>query len=112
MLAIIEDSGRQFAVEEGQVIALNGWRKEGTEAVFDRVLLVKDQDKVATGTPYLTGAKVIGKVVKLKKGKKINVFKYKPKKNYRRRQGYRPLITEVKIQTIEYQGNGGETVGS
>jgi large subunit ribosomal protein L21 len=72
----------------------------GEEVVFDKVLLINDEDRTEVGSPYLTGRKVSAKVLAHGKGKKIIVFKFKPKKNYRRKQGHRQPFTRVVIEKI------------
>ena len=67
---------------------------------FDKVLAVIDGDKITVGTPVVAGAKVDASVVKNGKGKKVIVFKYKPKKGYRKRQGHRQPYTKVEIGKI------------
>ncbi len=101
MYAIIESCGRQYKVEKGDVVffeKLNA--EEGKKVTFDNVVLVSDAGKVQVGNPYVKGVKVEGKVVAHGKGKKIIVFKMKPKKNYRRKQGHRQPYTKVEITTI------------
>lgn len=101
MHAIIEACGRQYKVAEGDILFME---KLGAEAddtvVFDKVLAILDGDKATFGVPAVAGAKVEGKVVKNGKGKKIMVFKYKPKKGYRKRQGHRQPYTKVEIARI------------
>ena len=101
MYAIIESCGRQYKVEKGDVVffeKLNA--EEGKKVTFDNVVLVSDDEKIQVGNPYVKGVKVEGKVVAHGKGKKIIVFKMKPKKNYRRKQGHRQPYTKVEITTI------------
>ena len=90
MHAIIETGGKQYKVAEGDTLFIEKLPVEAGEAVtFDKVLAVIDGDNVTVGTPVVEGAKVDASVVKNGKGKKIIVFKYKPKKGYRRKQGHR-----------------------
>jgi large subunit ribosomal protein L21 len=101
MYAIIETGGKQYRVSEGDVVSIEKVEVEQGETIeFDRVLTVVNGDKVMIGTPLVTGAKVSGQVVEHGRGKKILVFKYKAKSNYRRRQGHRQPFTKVKIETI------------
>ena len=74
---------------------------EGEEVTLDRVLLVAGEDGVKVGTPVVDGAKVTATVTEVGKHPKILVFKYKPKKNYRRRYGHRQPYTQLKITKIE-----------
>lgn len=102
MFAIIETGGKQYKVQEGDVIyieKLNG--SEGESVTFDRVLAVSGKDGLVTGAPVVSGASVTGKVEKHGKGQKIIVYKYKAKKNYRRKQGHRQPYTKVTIEKIQ-----------
>ena len=102
MYAIIETGGKQYKVQPGDVIYVEKLAAaEGDAIVFDRVLAVSGDQGFVAGEPTVPGAKVTGKVDKHVKGKKIIVFKYKPKKNYRRKQGHRQPYTKVTIESIE-----------
>lgn len=102
MYAIIETGGKQYRVSEGSICRVEKLPAEaGTEITFDKVLAVKNGENMEIGKPYLQGAKVSAKVISQGKGKKIIVFKYKPKKNYRKKQGHRQPFTQVLIQKIE-----------
>jgi large subunit ribosomal protein L21 len=101
MYAIIETGGKQYKVEEGQVIYVEKLNvQDGETVTFDKVLLVKG-DTVKVGNPFVEGATVTGKVEKHGRSKKIIVFKYKPKKNYRKKQGHRQPYTKVTIEKIQ-----------
>ena len=102
MYAIIESCGRQYKVAEGDVVffeKLEG--EEGKKVTFDNVVLVSNDSKVEVGAPYVKGVKVEGKVVSHGKGKKILVYKYKAKKNYRRTQGHRQPYTKVENAEVK-----------
>ena len=102
MYAIIESCGRQYKVAEGDVVFFEKLDvEEGKKVTFDKVVLVSEDKKVEVGAPYVTGVKVEGKVVANGKGKKILVYKYKAKKNYRRTQGHRQPYTKVEITKIK-----------
>ena len=102
MYAIIESCGKQYKVAEGDVVFFEKLdAEEGKKVNFDKVVLVSNEDKIEVGTPYVKGVKVEGKVVKHGKGKKIIVYKYKAKKNYRRTQGHRQPYTKVEITAIK-----------
>lgn len=102
MYAIVETGGKQYRVEEGSRVRVEMLDSAvGEEVVFDRVLAVKDEDSFKAGNPYLAEAKVVGSVTDIGKDKKIIVFKYKAKKNYRRKQGHRQPYTDVCIKRIE-----------
>ena len=102
MYAIIKTGGKQYKVAEGEVIYVEKLDAEAGDAVtFDEVLAVVADGDVKVGTPVVAGAKVTGKVEAQGKEKKILVFKYKAKSNYRRRQGHRQPYTKVVIEKIE-----------
>ena len=101
MHAIIETGGKQYKVTEGDVLYIEKLNAEAGESVtFDKVLAVLNGDSATIGAPVVEGASVTANVVKNGKGKKVLVFKYKPKKNYRRRQGHRQPYTKVEITKI------------
>ena len=101
MHAIIETGGKQYKVAEGDVLFIEKLNNEaGDEIKFDKVLAILDGDKATFGAPVVEGAKVEAKVVKNGKGKKIMIFKYNPKKGYRKRQGHRQPYTKVEIGKI------------
>jgi large subunit ribosomal protein L21 len=103
VFAIIQASGRQFRVEPGAVIEINGHGQDpGAELSFDEVLLVgRDAGEVMAGAPFVAGAKVLGVVDKVGKSAKVRVFKKKRRKQYRRTKGHRSLITRVRITDIQ-----------
>ena len=97
MKAIFVTGGKQYMVEEGQELYVEKLPQEvDAEVVFDEVLYVDGK----VGTPTVKGAKVVAKVLKHGKQKKILVFKYKPKKKYRRTQGHRQPYTKILIKSI------------
>ena len=97
MKAIFVTGGKQYMVEEGQELYVEKLpNEEGSEVVFEEVLYVDGK----VGTPTVKGAKVVAKVLKQGKQKKILVFKYKPKKKYRRTQGHRQPYTKILIKSI------------
>lgn len=102
MYAIIETGGKQYRVQEGDVIYVEKLNAgEGEVVTFDRVLAVSKGEGLVTGAPTVAGATVTGKVEKQGKGKKIIVFKYKPKKNYHKKQGHRQPYTKIVIEKIQ-----------
>ena len=102
MYAIIESSGKQYKVAEGDVVFFEKLdAEEGKKVTFDKVVLVSEDGKVQVGNPYVKSVKVEGKVVSHGKAKKILVYKMKPKKNYRRMQGHRQPYTKVEITSIK-----------
>ena len=102
MYAIIQTGGKRYRLSEGDVVSIeNVTAAEGEEVVFDQVLTVVSDSDIKIGKPVVEGAKVTAKVVEHGKGKKILVFKYKAKSNYRKRQGHRQPYTKVEISKIE-----------
>ncbi|MHA6252125.1 50S ribosomal protein L21 [Oceanobacillus sp. CAU 1775] len=100
MYAIIETGGKQVKVEEGQVIYVEKLAAEADETVtFDKVLFVGG-DTVKVGVPFVDGATVTAKVEKQGRQKKINVIKFKRRKNYHRKQGHRQPYTKLVIDKI------------
>ncbi len=111
MYAIIEACGKQYKVTKGDVVFFEKLdAEEGKKVTFDQVILFSDDKKVQVGNPYVKGVKVEGTVVSHGKGKKILVFKYKAKKNYRRTQGHRQPYTKVEITAIKLPTAKSETV--
>jgi large subunit ribosomal protein L21 len=99
--AIIEISGRQFWVETGKYYDFNRIPTElGKQITLNRVLLVNDEGNVLVGKPYLESVKITGKILEHLRGKKTIVYKMRPKKKTRRKQGYRQELTRVLIQDI------------
>ena len=102
MYAIVKTGGKQYKVVEGDTIFVEKLEAgEGETVVFDQVLTVVSDADVKIGRPMVNGAKVTGKIMAHGKGKKILVFKYKAKSNYRKRQGHRQPFTKVVIEKIE-----------
>ncbi|MEB3100369.1 50S ribosomal protein L21 [Ferviditalea candida] len=102
MYAIIETGGKQYKVREGDVLYIEKLsEEEGQSVTFDRVLAVSKPDGFVAGTPLVAGATVSAKVEKHGRGQKLIVFKYKAKKNYRRKQGHRQPYTKVVIDKIQ-----------
>lgn len=101
MYAVIETGGKQYRVQEGDQLFIEKLDVESGEAVkFDKVLLVSNNGEVKIGKPYVDGANVEAKIEKHGKAKKIIVFKYKPKKDYRKKQGHRQPYTKIVIEKI------------
>ena len=106
MYAIIEACGKQYKVAEGDMVFLEKLdANEGEKVTFDQVLLLSDGEKVKVGTPTVKNAKVEATVVEQGKAKKIVVFKYKAKKNERKKQGHRQPYTKVKIEKISQRAS-------
>ena len=101
MFAIIETGGKQYNVTEGDIIKVEKLSNAVGDKVKFEVLLVSDGKKLVAGTPIVKGAEVTAEVLSHGKGDKIVVFKYKPKKNERKKQGHRQPWTEIKIESIK-----------
>ena len=102
MHAIIETGGKQYKVTEGDTLFIKKLEAEAGQAItFDKVLAILDGDKATFGAPVVEGASVAATVVKNGKGKKVRIFKYNPKKGYRKRQGHRQPYTKVQIGAIQ-----------
>ncbi len=102
MYAIIKTGGKQYRVEEDRIIKVEKLSVEAGDTVeFDKVLSVVDDNGSRFGKPYLEDAKVTGKVIEQGKDKKVIVFKYRPKKRYRKKTGHRQPYTRVLVEKIE-----------
>ena len=100
MYAVIQTGGKQYRVQQGDVIYVEKLDQEvGSEIAFDVLLLGKD-DETMIGTPTVSGAKVTGKIVGQVKSAKIVVYKYKAKKNERKKQGHRQPYSKVEIVSV------------
>ena len=104
MYAVIETGGKQYRVQEGDVLdveRISGVSGEKRDIVFDRVLLVGDGDDIKVGTPVVDGAAVNAELVSEVRGPKVIVFKFKRRKQYRRKNGHRQDLHRVRIQGIQ-----------
>lgn len=105
MYAVIETGGKQYRVQEGDVITIEKLKvSAGDDIAFDRVLVLNDGEKVQVGSPIIESAKVFGTVVENGKGQKVIIYKYKSKKDYRKKQGHRQPYTMVKIESLSADG--------
>ena len=103
--AIIKTGGKQYRVNPGQTIDVERLDvAEGNTVELDKVLLIADGDQVTIGTPTVDGAKVVATSQGSGKGKKVIVFKYKPKVRYRKKTGHRQLFTRLTIEKINKPG--------
>jgi large subunit ribosomal protein L21 len=101
MYAIIATGGKQYKVSEGDVVTVEKLGAEaGDKVVFDQVLLVSNDGKIQTGAPTVSGATVEAEVLRQMRDKKVIVMKYKPKTGYKRKNGHRQYMTQVKISKI------------
>lgn len=101
MYAIIETGGKQYKVEEGDTILIEKIEgNDGDLVRFDRILLVSNNEELKVGKPLVEGAAVEGTIVEQGKNKKVVIFKYKAKKDYRKKQGHRQPYTKVKVEKI------------
>lgn len=101
MYAVVETGGKQYKVSAGETIEVEKLPLEvGQKVELDRVLLVSAEDKVQVGNPIVEGAKVVATVAGQGKGRKVIVFKYKPRNRYRRKAGHRQAYTRLQIDKI------------
>jgi large subunit ribosomal protein L21 len=108
MYAVIRTGGKQYRVSEGDVVEIERLDGEAGSAVtFDEVLLLSDEGNTELGRPLVVGAAVSGELVEQYKARKIIIFKQKRRKNYRRKQGHRQLMSRVRITSV---GRGGAAV--
>lgn len=100
--AIFKATGRQFRVEKGDTLRVPTLEGEpGSKVTFDQVLLSSDGTKVKTGRPMVKGAKVTAEIVEHGRERKIFIFKFKRRKNYRKKTGHRQGFTEIKITGVK-----------
>jgi len=101
MYAVVEINGKQYRAEQGQVLKVDRIDQEaGSNVSFDKVLLLSGDTGIKVGSPYVEGASVLAVIDSEIKADKVIVFKYKPKKDYRRTQGHRQRYTVLKVQEI------------
>lgn len=102
MYAIIATGGKQYRVQEGDVIYVEKLNAEVEASVeLNDVLAIGKEEGLVVGKPVVEGAKVVAKVLEQGKGKKVIVFKYKPKKDFRKKNGHRQMYTKLQIEKIE-----------
>jgi large subunit ribosomal protein L21 len=102
MYAVIATGGKQYRVKEGAVLRVEKLdAEEGAAVEFDQVLLVGEGDKVSVGKPYLEGGRVRATVMSQGKARKVEIVKFRRRKNYRRTKGHRQAFTQVKITGID-----------
>ena len=104
MYAIIRVAGKQYRVDQGSTIAVDKLRAEvGEEVILKEALVLNMDGETKVGSPYVKGARIVGKVVRHFKDEKIDGFTYKAKKNVARRYGHRQQMTELSIEKIELE---------
>ena len=102
MIVVLETGGKQYRASENTLLRVEKLDAEvGTEITLDRVLLVDAEGAITIGAPYVAGATVTAKVVRQGRGKKIDGFTFKAKKNIRRRFGHRQSFTELLVQSVQ-----------
>jgi len=99
--AVIKTGGKQYLVSPGQKICVERIKKTEKEIIFDQVLLLVKDNVMKIGKPTVEGAKVVGKILGEKKGKKVVILKHRPRSSYRLKKGHRQIFTEVEILKIE-----------
>lgn len=101
-IAVIKTGGKQYLVSENQELKIEKLKaKPKSKINFDQVLLLADDKKIQIGNPYLKDVKVQATLLETRKDKKINVFKFKPKKRYKRLKGHRQQISKIRIEKIQ-----------
>ena len=101
MYAVVRSGGRQYRVQQGDQFLVEKLPVEaGSQISLEEVLLLSGDDEVKIGTPLVDGAKVVVTVVAHEKGPKVRIFKYHPRKRYRRRQGHRQTYTRLRVEQI------------
>lgn len=102
MYAVIETGGKQYRVSEGDVITVEKLNVEdGANVELDKVLILGEGSDIKVGSPYIDGAKIMGRVVESGKAKKVVIYKYKSKKDYRKKQGHRQPYTMIEILSLD-----------
>lgn len=102
MYAVVSTGGKQYRLQEGDVIQVEKLAGQaGDPVVFDQVLMLGEGEEARVGTPLVKGARVLGTILEQTKGEKVIVFKYKKRKMYRRKTGHRQPVTRVKVNSIE-----------
>jgi len=102
MYAVFQSGGKQYKVSAGEDVKLEKLAGEvGDSVVFDKVLLTSDGEDVRVGSPFLSDARITGKIARQDKSRKVMVFKYKRRKGYRKTRGHRQPYTLVRIENVE-----------
>ncbi len=102
MYAVVEIGGKQYKMAEGQRVSVERLNVEGNEVIFDKVLLIATENEIKVGKPNLDNVKIICDVLEKEvKGEKIVIFKWKRRKNFKRRKGYRQKTTVLMVKKIQ-----------
>ena len=102
MYALVNDRGKQYKMVPGETVEIDRIESEpGIELTFENVLILRTDDGLKMGTPYIEGATVVAELVEDFKGPKIYIGKFKRRKNYRRRTGHRQPLTRIMIKEIQ-----------
>ena len=108
MYAIIETGGKQYTIKQGDKVRVEKLPgNTGDDITIGTVLAINDGEHMVTGSPYVTGASVVGKVLAQKKADKVTVFKYKRRKDTKKKKGHRQLYTEFLVEKIETGASNG-----
>ncbi len=104
MYAIIKTGGKQYRVQEGDIIDVELLNQDAEGGVkFDEVIFFNDGKNIAVGTPLISACSVVGELVEESKGEKVVAFKYKRRQNYRRTVGHRQKYSRIRIKEISYK---------
>ena len=104
MYAVIQTGGKQYKVSPGEMVKVEKLQgKAGDPVTFEKVLMTSDGENINVGAPYLSETKVQGRIARQGRDRKILVFKYKRRKDYRKKQGHRQSFTLVKVDDIAVQ---------
>ncbi len=109
MYAVIQTGGKQYQVEEESILNVELLKSENKKFEFNEVLLFNDGKKIIIGTPFIKNCKVKAEILKEIKGPKVIAFKYKKRKNYKRKRGHRQKYSQIKITKIEFIGDKNGT---
>lgn len=102
MYAIVEIAGQQFKVAEDEKVYVHRLKEaEGSQVVFDKVMLLKDDNQITIGAPVIQGVEVSAKILSHLKGDKITVFKKKRRKGYKKKNGHRQYLSQIQIERID-----------
>jgi len=108
MYAIIETGGKQYTIKQGDKVRVEKLAgNTGDDITIGTVLAINDGEHMVTGSPYVTGASVVGKVLAQKKAAKVTVFKYKRRKDTKKKKGHRQLYTEFLVEKIQMGASNG-----